>query len=155
MDAQTVFTKTAKGVTQVNQKTQSLSRELMKVLKAIDGKSNVDVLADKADIALSAITKLLSGLQRDGYVKVFEIRREEPLTDFGGSAEDFDFTALKKTAAKFDPSTTASFKPSRHRTPASDGQVERAPAASSSGAQPNASASQSPAGTGRRYPAGN
>ena len=140
MDAKTVFTKTAKGVTQVNQKTQSLSRELMKVLKAIDGKSNVDVLADKADIAFSALTKLLSGLQRDGYVKVFEIRREEPLTDFGGSAEDFDFTALKKTAAKFDPSTTASFKPSRHRTPASDGQVERAAAPS-----PNQPSRTSPA----------
>ena len=36
MDLKTIFTKTAKGVTQVNQKTQSLSRGLMKVLKVID-----------------------------------------------------------------------------------------------------------------------
>ena len=48
MDLKTVFTKTAKGVTQVNQKTQSLSRDLMKVLKVIDGKSTVEELADKA-----------------------------------------------------------------------------------------------------------
>ena len=124
MDAKTVFTKTAKGVTQVNQKSQSLSRDLMKVLKAIDGKSSVDALVDKADIALAALAKLLSALQKDGYVKVFEVRKEEPLTDFGGDADDFDFTAPKK--AKFDPSATASFKPSQYRTPASSGQVERA-----------------------------
>ena len=49
MDLKTIFTKTAKGVTQVNQKTQSLSRDLMKVLKAIDGKSNVTALSAKAE----------------------------------------------------------------------------------------------------------
>ena len=126
MDAKTVFTKTAKGVTQVNQKTQSLSREMMKVLKAIDGKSNVDALVDKADLAMPALTKVLSALQKDGYVKVFEVKKEEPLTDFGGDDDDFDFTAPKKPS--FDPSATASFKPSQYRTPASAGQVERATA---------------------------
>ena len=126
MDAKTVFTKTAKGVTQVNQKTQSLSRDMMKVLKAIDGRSSADVLTDKADLAMPALTKLLSALQKDGYVKVFEVKKEEPLTDFGGVEDDFDFTAPKKPA--FDPSATASFKPSQYRTPASAGQVERASA---------------------------
>ena len=56
MDAKTIFTKTAKGVTQVNQKTQSLSREMTRALKAIDGKSNVDALVDKADLAMPALT---------------------------------------------------------------------------------------------------
>ena len=126
MDAKTVFTKTAKGVTQVNQKTQSLSREMMKALKAIDGKSNVDALVDKADLAMPALTKVLSALQKDGYVKVFEVKKEEPLSEFGGDDDDFDFTAPKKPA--FDPSATASFKPSQYRTPASSGQVERATA---------------------------
>ena len=124
MDAKTIFTKTAKGVTQVNQKTQSLSRDLMKVLKSIDGRSNAATLADKVDLVMPALTKLLSVLQKDGYVKVFEVKKEEPLTDFGGSADDFDFTATIKAA--FDPSATASFKPSQYRTPASAGQVERA-----------------------------
>jgi|GEM_PF-3774860 len=50
MDSNTVFTKTAKGVTQVNQRTQSLSRELTRVLKAIDGKSTVAQLAVKAEM---------------------------------------------------------------------------------------------------------
>ena len=56
MDLKTIFTKTAKGVTQVNQKTQSLSRDLMKVLKVIDGKSNVETLASKADVAVPGQT---------------------------------------------------------------------------------------------------
>ena len=55
MDLKTIFTKTAKGVTQVNQKTQSLSRDLMKVLKVIDGKSNVETLATKADVAVPVV----------------------------------------------------------------------------------------------------
>ena len=41
MDRSTVFTKTAKGITQVNQKSASLSKDLMKVLKVIDGKVEV------------------------------------------------------------------------------------------------------------------
>ena len=127
MDAKTIFTKTAKGLTQVNQKTQSLSRELTRVLKAIDGRSNVEALVDKADLAMPALTKALSALQKDAYVKVFEVRKEEPLSEFGGDDDDFDFTApIKKPA--FDPSATASFKPSQYRTPASAGQVERASA---------------------------
>ncbi len=127
MDAKTIFTKTAKGVTQVNQKTQSLSREMTKVLKVIDGRSNVDTLVDKADLAMPALAKVLSALQKEGYVKVFEVKKEEPLSDFGGDDDDFDFTAPTKKAA-FDPSATASFKPSQYRTPASAGQVERATA---------------------------
>lgn len=124
MDAKTIFTKTAKGVTQVNQKTQSLSKEMAKVLKTIDGKSNVAALAEKADMVMPALTKILAALQKEGYAKIFEVRREEPLTDFGGSAEDFDFTAPKKAA--FNPSATASFKPSQYRSTATAGQVERA-----------------------------
>ena len=129
MDAKTVFTKTAKGLTQVNQRTQSLSKDMMKALKAIDGKSNVDALVDKSDLAMPVLTKVLSALQKDGYVKIFEVKKEEPLSDFGGGGadDDFDFTAPKKKPA-FDPSATASFKPSQYRTPASAGQVERATA---------------------------
>ena len=126
MDLKTVFTKTAKGVTQVNQKTQSLSRDLMKVLKVIDGKSNVSVLAEKAGFAVPVTEKSLSALQKEGYIKIFEIKQEVPMTDFGGEDDDFDFTAAKKPAPMFDPSATASFKPSQYRSPASADQVERA-----------------------------
>ena len=124
MDANTIYTKTAKGLTQVNKKTQSLSRELMKVLKAIDGKSKVETVCEKVDLVESALSKMLTALEKDGYVKVFEVKKEEPLSDFGGDDDDFDFTQAKKPA--FDPSATASFRPSQYRTPASAGQVERA-----------------------------
>jgi len=126
MDLKKIFTKTAKGVTQVNQKTQSLSRDLMKVLKVIDGKSNVETLSNKADIAVPALEKALIALQKDGFIKVFEVKQEVPLTDFGGD-DDFDFTAPGKLAEKkIDFSATASFKPSQYRPPAGLDQVERA-----------------------------
>ena len=130
MDLKTIFTKTAKGVTQVNQKTQSLSRDLMKVLKAIDGKSNVTALSAKADFPVPATEKALAALQKDGFIKIFEVRQEVPLTDFGGEDDDFDFTAPKKMPAKpvVDFNATQGFKPSQYRTPASSDQVERASA---------------------------
>ena len=130
MDLKTVFTKTAKGVTQVNQKKQSLSRDLMKILKTIDGKSDVTVISEKADYPVPSLEKALTALQKEGYIKVFEVRQEVPLSDFGaGDDDDFDFTAPKKAAAaapKIDFSATASFKPSQYRSPASADQVERA-----------------------------
>ena len=132
MDLKTVFTKTAKGVTQVNQKKQSLSRDLMKILKSIDGKSDVTVISEKADYPVPSLEKALTALQKEGYIKVFEVRQEVPLSDFGaGDDDDFDFTAPKKAAAaapKIDFSATASFKPSQYRSPASADQVERASA---------------------------
>src|SRR5213075_882273 len=97
MDLKTIFTKTAKGVTQVNQKTQSLSRELMKVLKAIDGKSNVTTLSEKTDIPPPALETSLNALMKDGFIKIFEVKQEVPMTDFGGEDDDFDFTAPKRT----------------------------------------------------------
>lgn len=126
MDVKTIFTKTAKGVTQVNQKTQSLSRDLMKVLKAIDGKSNLSALSDKADFPIPALEKALTQLQKEGFIKIFEVKQEVPLTDFGGD-DDFDFTAPGKLAEKkIDFNATQGFKPSQYRTPASSDQVERA-----------------------------
>lgn len=124
MDLKTVFTKTAKGVTQVNQKTQSLSRELMKVLKSIDGKSNIEALAEKVDLQMPNMEKALQQLQKDGFIKVFEVKQEVPMTDFGGDDDDFDFTAPKKIAANAPSQVT--FKPSQYRPPAGIDQVERA-----------------------------
>src|SRR6266852_4462039 len=50
MDRTTVYTKTAKGITQVNQKSASLSKDLMKVLKVIDGKSNLGQIMEKVEM---------------------------------------------------------------------------------------------------------
>ena len=124
MDAKTVFTKTAKGVTQVNQKTQSLSRQLTKVLKSIDGKSNLTVLAEKVDLDVAAIEKDLAQLKKDGFIKIFEVRQLEPISEFGGDEDDFDFTApVKKPPSIHDP--VVGFGPSKYRGGVSD-QVESA-----------------------------
>ncbi len=128
MDAKTVFTKTAKGVTQVNQKTQSLSRQLTKVLKAIDGRSTITVLSDKVDLAIPALEKDLAQLKKDGFIKIFEVKVEEPLSEFGGDDDDFDFTAPTKMASAL-KEPVAAFGPSKFRTSPLNEQVARVDAA--------------------------
>ena len=102
MDAKTVFTKTAKGVTQVNQKTQSLSKDMMKVLKLVDGKSTVLEMAKKIEVPEMVLGKAMGQLQSEGYIKVFEIKADPPSefkSDFGGAPiemDDFDFTGVGK-----------------------------------------------------------
>ena len=132
MDLKIVFTKTAKGLTQLNQKTQSLSRDLTKALKLIDGKSTVEQLADKTGMAMPALQKALNDLKKEGFVKIFEVKQDEPLSDFGGD-DDFDFTAPTKmaTAIAAGKSATqavppmAGFGPSPYRSPLANDQVAR------------------------------
>jgi hypothetical protein len=97
MDRNTVFTKTAKGITQVNQKSASLSKDLMKVLKLIDGKSNFGQIMEKADLDKGSLEKALNTLNKDGFARVFQVRKEE--LDPFASEDDFDFTAPGKMPA--------------------------------------------------------
>jgi len=99
MDRNTVFTKTAKGITQVNQKSASLSKDLMKVLKLIDGKSNFGQLLEKAEIDKGVLEKALNTLAKDGFARIFETRKEEIDPFASGSEDDFDFTAPNKLPA--------------------------------------------------------
>ena len=130
MDLKTIFTKTAKGLTQINQRTQSLSRDLTKALKLVDGKSTLEQLAEKNGIAMPVLQKALNELKKDGFVKIFEVKNEEPLSDFGGD-DDFDFTAPAKlpatsAAGKSAVPPMAGFGPSPYRSPAANEQVPRA-----------------------------
>src|SRR5258706_196415 len=94
MDRNKVVTKTAKGVTQVNQKSASFSKDVMKVLKVIDGKSNLGEIMEKVEMgkgpAEIAITKLL----KDGFARIFEVRKDE--ADPFATEDVFDFTAPGK-----------------------------------------------------------
>lgn len=131
MDLKTVFTKTAKGVTQVNQKTQSLSRDLMRVLKCVDGKSTIEQLAKQNDISVVTLDKALQQLKKDGFIKVFEVKLDVPQSDFGGSSQDdFDFTKPAKPTWPSDLVPT--FGPSKYRSPLALDQVERATSAPTS-----------------------
>jgi hypothetical protein len=95
MDQSTVYTKTAKGITQVNQRSASLSKDLMKVLKLIDGKSNFGQIMEKAELDKNQLEKALNSLAKDGYARVFQTKKEEA-DPFGD--DDFDFTAPGKMA---------------------------------------------------------
>src|SRR5688572_32807853 len=90
MDQATVFTKTAKGITQVNQRSASLSKDLMKVLKLIDGKSNFAQIMDKAELDKNQLEKALNTLTKDGFARIFQTKKAEadPFVD-----DDYDFTA--------------------------------------------------------------
>jgi len=95
MDKATVFTKTAKGITQVNQKSASLSKDLMKVLKLIDGKSNFGQLLEKAELDKNVLERALNTLAKDGFARIFETKKEEA-DPFAAAEDEFDFTAPKK-----------------------------------------------------------
>ena len=78
MDNSTVFTKTAKGITQVNQKSASLSKDLMKVLKLIDGKSKFAQILEKAELDKTVLEKALNTLIKDGFARIFETEGRSP-----------------------------------------------------------------------------
>lgn len=92
MDKTTVFTKTAKGITQVNQRSASLSKDLMKVLKLVDGKSTFAQIMEKAEVDKAVLEKAMSTLIKDGFARIFETKKEPD--PFG--EDDFDFTAPGK-----------------------------------------------------------
>jgi hypothetical protein len=100
MDKTTVYTKTAKGITQVNQKSASLSKDLMKVLKLIDGKSNFGQIMEKAEMDNATLTKAFTALQTGGFARVFQTQKKDD-DPFAGEAggDDFDFTAPGKMPA--------------------------------------------------------
>jgi len=102
MDKTTVYTKTAKGITQVNQKSASLSKDLMKVLKLIDGKSNFGQIMEKAEMDNATLTKAFTALQTGGFARVFQTQKkdDDPFAgDAAGGGDDFDFTAPGKMPA--------------------------------------------------------
>ena len=104
MERSTVFTKTAKGITQVNQKSASLSKDLMKVLKVIDGKSNLGQIMEKVEMDKGPTEIVINKLLKEGYARIFETRKEEadPFAAEAAKEDDFDFTA----PGKLSPSAT-------------------------------------------------
>src|SRR2546423_13289065 len=98
MDKTTVYTKTAKGITQVNQKSASLSKDLMKVLKLIDGKSNFGQIMEKAEMDNATLSKAFTALQTGGFARAFQTQKkdDDPFAGDaggGGGGDQFEFTA--------------------------------------------------------------
>jgi hypothetical protein len=72
MSQDTIYTKTAKGVLEVKNKTIRLSREFERVFSLVDGKSTVTEMLEKANgMAYEDLGPALDKLAQDGFIKVF------------------------------------------------------------------------------------
>ncbi len=113
MDLKTIHSKTGKGVTQITQRTAPLSKDLMKVLKLVDGKATLEQTAKSADLPIPTTEKVLQQLVKEGFIRVFETTREDSgfSSEFGGaeaSDDDFDFTKPAKPSASRPAGATSS-----------------------------------------------
>ncbi len=94
MDNKTIFSKTGKGVLEIKNKAGKLSKDLVKVLTLIDGKSTVADLTAKARLTDAEINKALSDLTTAGYIKEFANTSTGTQGGSGGSyVDDLDFTS--------------------------------------------------------------
>src|SRR5512147_756017 len=94
MHPQTVFTKTAKGVLEIRNKTIRLPRDLGAVFISVDGKSTVADLVRKSGVDEAKFHEALDKLVSDGYIKIFSTpaaapSAAEPQTE----GFDLDFTS--------------------------------------------------------------
>src|SRR6185503_16571850 len=97
MHPKTIFTKTAKGVLEVKNKTIRLPRDLGLVFLAVDSKSTLAELPQKAGISEATLTAAIEKLVNDGYVRVLS----EPSSAGAAPADldlDLDFTSPAKVA---------------------------------------------------------
>ena len=97
MNRTAVFSKTGKGLLEIKNKANRLSKDQYRVLNLVDGKSNLLDLADKAKVSELEVRKLLTALSDGGFIKEFA-----NATEIGGSsmppsasyADDLDFTTI-------------------------------------------------------------
>src|SRR5262245_32234020 len=97
MNRNAVFSKTGKGLLEIKNKANRLSKDQYRVLNLVDGKSNLVDLADRGKVSEIEVRKILSALSDGGYIKEFA----NP-ADYAGStvppsasyADDLDFTAI-------------------------------------------------------------
>src|SRR5690606_37902007 len=72
MGQQTIYTKTAKGVLEVKNKTIRLARDLERVFSLVDGKSTVsEMLQRNSSMAYEELDQALEKLTHEGFIKVF------------------------------------------------------------------------------------
>jgi DNA-binding Lrp family transcriptional regulator len=102
MHPQTVFAKTAKGVLEIRNKTIKLPRDLGLVFLAVDGKSTIGELAQKAGLPGEKLEEALDKLATDGYIKIFS--SPAPVAAAAATAaaqdveDDLDFTSPQAVA---------------------------------------------------------
>ena len=71
MNRTTVFSKTGKGLLEIKNKSNRLSKDQFRVLNLVDGKATLDDLVDKSRITEVELRKLLAALSDGGFIKEF------------------------------------------------------------------------------------
>ena len=106
MNRTAVFSKTGKGLLEIKNKANRLSKDQYRVLNLIDGKSALADLADKAKVPEVELRKILSSLSEGGFVKEFTNPGDvgsstvPPSTSY---ADDLDFTTILGPAQSAKP----------------------------------------------------
>jgi hypothetical protein len=111
MNLNSIFTKSAKGMMELNSRSSRLPRDLLKVLKLVDGKSNVRHLAESSGASPAGLLATMEKLEKDGYIKEFAPagQADKASSPAAGGAlqppaptaeedegEDLDFTVILK-----------------------------------------------------------
>ena len=94
---ETIYTKTAKGILEIRNKTVKLSRELGLVFLAVDGKASVGDLLPHSGMSAAQFNHALNSLVTDGYIKVVS-QAGDRLSIPAGEA-DLDFTSPQAVAS--------------------------------------------------------
>jgi hypothetical protein len=92
---ETVYTKTAKGILEIRNKTVKLSRELGLVFLSIDGRTTVGELAPRSGMTTPLLHNALQTLVTDGYIKV--VAQSAPAAP-AQSSDDLDFASPQAMA---------------------------------------------------------
>lgn len=93
---QTVFTKTAKGILEIRNKTVKLSRELGLIFLSVDGKTTVGDLLPRSGMTAPQLHHALNTLVADGYIKV--VSHPSQAGAGAGGEIDLDFTSPQAMA---------------------------------------------------------
>jgi hypothetical protein len=112
LDKKTIYSKTGKGVLEIKNKAGKLSKDLVKVLTIVDGKSTVADLMAKAKFDDAEMDKAITQLSAGGYIKEFANTSTGVSPGGGGEAggyvDDLDFTSsLTSSSAKSNPYQSA------------------------------------------------
>jgi CheY-like chemotaxis protein len=107
MDTSTVFSKTAKGMTEFKTGGKNLARELARVLALVNGKSSIANLIDSGALVEGRYAATLSALAEQGLIRVFEYAKHQEAvlewTPRSDQANDFPETLPTLTVEELSP----------------------------------------------------
>src|SRR6185295_11373931 len=95
ISAETIYTKTAKGILEVKNKSVKLPRELGLIFLSVDGKASVGDLQPRSGMTPAQLQHALNTLVTDGYIKVVGQGVPQP----AANDDNVDFTQKQVVAS--------------------------------------------------------